>query len=823
MRTLCKLLSKKGAAWMITFALSAFGMRADVVITTLHSFQTPIAGSVPNTLVLGRDGNLYGTTARGGAGGHGTVFKFTTNGVLTTVYSFNGVDTGILPYAGLVQGSDGNFYGTTMWGGTANYGTVFKLTPEGTLTRLHSFWRGSTDMGNNGFYPATELIQGTDGNLYSVTEDGGSRGNGVVFKVSTSGLFTNLHSFIDFSTDGGIYPFSALVQGADRNYYGIAGGLGGSPYRGNIFKITADGVYTNFHSFTGGNDGAGPDRLLLGSDGNFYGTTFWGGTNNYGTIFKFTTNGVCTGLYSFTGGSDGRGPGQLMQGTDGNLYGTTQFGATNGSVFKFTADGVLTILHTFTGGVEGGYLNGLVQVPDGTLYGTTRYGGTAGNGTIFKITGQGTFISLYSFPGATNDGITPVAGLVQGIDGYFYGSTYAGGASSNGTIFKIGPNGAFTSLYSFTNSNTGTNPQATLVQGDDGWLYGTTPGGGTNNFGTVFKISTNGDFASLYSFTGGSDSMNPQAPLVKRNDGNFYGTTYGGLGAFSNTFGTVFKISPSGQLTTLHNFIGGTGITNGTNPKGGLLLGNDGNFYGTTYHGGANTNVVEGTIFSITADGLFTHVYSFTNGYIEGGYPAAGLARGSDGNLYGTTSGSGWGGRVFRVTTNGVFTIPQNIGESVLTRLCQGSDGNSYGTTYSSYSTFTGRIFKVGTNGLFTTLHYFYNNDGGGLSELTQGRDGSFYCTSQNGGAGYGAVLRITIGPVFKAVFKAITLTNSILTLTWSTDVGWTYQLQYKSDLGSGDWINLGNPVTATGSTLSATDSVANAPRRLYRVAVVPQ
>src|SRR5262249_41845380 len=149
------------------------------------------AGSAPNMLVLGKDGNLYGTTAGGGAGGHGSVFKFTTDGVLTTLYSFNGADTGIQPRAGLIQGSDGNFYGTTMWGGKYNYGTVFKLTPDGVLTSLISFWRGSTDYPNYGYYPFTELIQGSDGNLYGVTEDGGERGNGVVFKISTSGVFTN--------------------------------------------------------------------------------------------------------------------------------------------------------------------------------------------------------------------------------------------------------------------------------------------------------------------------------------------------------------------------------------------------------------------------------------------------------------------------------------------------------------------------------------------------------------------------------------------------------------------------------------------------------
>src|SRR5215475_1033496 len=173
MKTRYNLFCKKSTVWMTAFVLSGFGMRADVVITTLHSFQTPAAGSQPNTLVLGKDGNLYGTTAGGGAGGHGTVFKFTTNGVLTTLYSFNGVTDGSAPSAAPVQGSDGNLYGTTLHGGGGNAGTVYKLTPQGMLTTLHFLWHGDTDYNNDGLYPR-ELIQGSDGNLYGVTGEGGS-------------------------------------------------------------------------------------------------------------------------------------------------------------------------------------------------------------------------------------------------------------------------------------------------------------------------------------------------------------------------------------------------------------------------------------------------------------------------------------------------------------------------------------------------------------------------------------------------------------------------------------------------------------------------
>src|SRR5262249_13682192 len=158
-----------------------------------------------------------GTTRGGGTGGHGTVFRFTTNGVLTTLYSFNGANTGTTPYAAPVQGSDGNFYGTTFFGGSYNYGTAYKLTPDGVLTTLYTFWRGDTDYPNDGYCPS-EIIQGTDGNLYGLTEDGGTRGEGVAFKISTSGVYTDLHSFTH-AVDNGDFPFGALVQGADGDYY----------------------------------------------------------------------------------------------------------------------------------------------------------------------------------------------------------------------------------------------------------------------------------------------------------------------------------------------------------------------------------------------------------------------------------------------------------------------------------------------------------------------------------------------------------------------------------------------------------------------------
>jgi uncharacterized repeat protein (TIGR03803 family) len=227
--------------------------------------------------------------------------------------------------------------------------------------------------------------------------------------------------------------------------------------------------------------------------------------------------------------------------------------------------------------------NGLVQGSDGNFYGTTSTGGTGDHGMVFQLSTNGTLSTLYSFSGGA-DGGQPRAALVLGSDGNFYGTTYGGGASGNGTVFQISAKGTFTTLYSFNGGADGSNPTAGLVQGSDGNLYGTTSLGGlirgdSTGYGTIFQISTNGVHTILYTFTDGADGPNG---LVKGSDGNFYGTTtYGGAGGA----GTVFQLSTNGTLTTLYFFSGGSYL-HGRLPMGELVQGKDGNFYGTTYYAG---------------------------------------------------------------------------------------------------------------------------------------------------------------------------------------------------------------------------------------------
>jgi uncharacterized repeat protein (TIGR03803 family) len=385
----------------------------------------------------------------------------------------------------------------------------------------------------------------------------------------------------------------------------------------------------NFNSADGANPFAA--GLVQGTDGNLYGVTGGGGANDTcvggcGTVFKITPSGTLTTLYSFDGG-DGASPVGLAQGADGAFYGTTSSGGalnnecngtTCGTVFRITPSGTLTTLHSFDGTDGNEPLAGLVLGTDGNFYGTTYIGGLGGCeggcGTVFKITPGGTLTSLYSF--RKGDGYSPFTGLVQGTDGDLYGTTLYGGTSDNcrhftgcGTVFRITPGGTLMKLYTFcsqSNCMDGQFPEGELIQGADGNVYGTTTGGGANDTcmdgcGTVFKITPSGTLTTLHSFDGTDGAVPLAAGLVLGTDGNYYGTTFdGGAGDCEEGCGTVFKLTPSGTLTTLHSF--NVNGEDGSQPAAALFQGTDGYFYGTTDLGGTGNACQSGcgTIFSLS-------------------------------------------------------------------------------------------------------------------------------------------------------------------------------------------------------------------------------
>ncbi len=367
----------------------------------------------------------------------------------------------------------------------------------------------------------------------------------------------------------------------------------------------------------------------------------------------------------------------LVQGLDGKLYGVTSYPA--GTVFKITTEGHLRTTYAFCTQAncpDGAFpYSGLTLAKDGRFYGTTTIGGAYGNsntsGTIFKISATGAFTPLYSFCSQPNcaDGYSPVQTLVQAPDGNFYGTTAYGGAyaltqQDGGTVFRITGDGSFTSLYSFCalpNCSDGAVPWAGpgLYQGTNGNLYGTTQSGGASGNGTAFEITPAGKLKTLYSFCvqpACSDGAAPTAGMVQANDGNFYGTTY--LGG-ANDAGTVFKLTYDGKLSTLYSFCSEQNCGDGAYPfNGGLIQATDGKLYGTTGGGGLHRG---GTIFSITLDGAFATLYNFCSlPYCADGHSNAGIMQATDGNFYGTT----WGGELGFGT---VFSLDTGLGPFVKT------------------------------------------------------------------------------------------------------------------------------------------------------------
>jgi uncharacterized repeat protein (TIGR03803 family) len=378
-------------------------------------------------------------------------------------------------------------------------------------------------------------------------------------------------------------------------------------------------------SFSGGTtNGAAPEgNLVLGPDGSFYGTTQGGGsTNNYGTIFKMTTGGALTTLVTFKGTNGVNPLDGLTLAPDGNFYGTTEYGGTNfgtqaisgglggGTVFRVTTNGLLTTLATFA--VTNGQSPhaGLTWGPGGLFYGTTASGGPFGDGTIFSVTTSGTLMMLTNFNNA--NGNDPTAGLTLGPDGNLYGVAQSGGANSAGTLFKVTPNGILTTLYNFGATTTnGASPMTTLTLGPDGNLYGATafdsvllveifPGffiPEPQGSGTIYKVTTNGTLTTLvdFNFNNGGD---PIGSLTLGPDGNFYGTTYLGDNGNNSNMGIVYSLATNGVFTVLAQFDG----SNGAYPLTGLTLGPDNNLYGGATGGGAYGN---GTVYKLGLSPIF--------------------------------------------------------------------------------------------------------------------------------------------------------------------------------------------------------------------------
>jgi uncharacterized repeat protein (TIGR03803 family) len=356
-----------------------------------------------------------------------------------------------------------------------------------------------------------------------------------------------------FNGTNGMSPEAALVLGQDGNFYGSTQGSQIYQFPGTIFQMTPSGTLSNLvllpTTFPYNGD-FGPSGLIAGSDGSFYGSMQTSFSNNnssgFGSVFSMTPTGSYNDILFFNG-TNGSSPSGVMQASDGNFYGCTDGGGTGyGTIFGVNTGGTLTSLWSFDGTNGASPLPPLIQAPDGNLYGATLTGGTnADSGTVFKISTNGDFKSLISFG---NSFSRPEAGLTLGLDGNFYGITQMGGTNAGGgSIFRINTNGALTTLVIFNTTNAYW-PNTRLLQASDGNFYGATQYGGTNGGGgTIFSMTPEGSLNILYSFTGKGHGFGPITEIIQGSDGNLYGASIFG-GPYG--FGSIFRLSVPGANST---------------------------------------------------------------------------------------------------------------------------------------------------------------------------------------------------------------------------------------------------------------------------------
>ena len=699
----------------------------------------------------------------------------TTPVVVERLHSFGFTNlTGALPLDSVIEGIDGALYGTTRQGGVSDLGTIFRVNKDGTGYTVLLMFTPEDAVPGTGVRPSAALLEGSDGALYGTTTAGGSdTAFGSVFKIQKDGSgYTTLWRFRDTLQVALQLPhYSALMEGSDGALYGTSAG-GGSAFSGMIYRLNKNGSgFAVLRSFgLTPDDGRVPiGALLEGADGALYGITAGGGGPHFetffrGTLYKLNKDGSgYTVVHSFGQvAGDGAmslqdsslgieaGGTRLVRGSDGAIYGAARIGGClscsgvglgYGTVFKLNGDGSgYTTVMVFTNGpAEVNRPNGsLMEGSDGFLYGTSSTGGANGWGGVFKLYKNGdsyTVLQSLSLKGLGPQ--SPVFELVQGSDGKIYGTSAGGGSTNLGTVFRLNPDGRdFSMVWNFDRTGgDGWDPRA-LMEGSDGLLYGTTSQGGRADAGTLFRLHSDGSgYTILRSFgTSVWDGIHPESALLEASDGMLYGTTpNGGVNGYS---GTIFKLNRDGTGYTVLRDFGLDSHLNGEIPAGALIELSDGALYGATVSGGRPSGTV-GTVFKLNKDGSgYTVLRSFASN--TGLAPQGSLLEGSDGALYGTTH---WGaGTVFRMNKDGTgYAVLRSFGltagDAQLPNggLVEGSNGALYGTTKYGGSTNRGTVFRVNKDGTgYAIVRSFTGTDGDAAypSALVRGDGSSLYGTT---------------------------------------------------------------------------------------------
>lgn len=664
--------------------------------TFVYNFG-PIYGRL-SRLIQADNERLYGTIGNGGGQGYGAIYSINTNGTdFVLIHTFDYLTDGRHPFAELVQASDGKLYGVTSNGGPNYGGTIFSLNPDGSgFTVLKAL-----DFATEGGSLNAPLMIANNGLLYGVTYEGGPGHGGSLFSIAPNGTFTLLHSFIDSDNDPG-RPACSLVQAANGKLYGAltragAGNVGG------IFSINPDGSSFTLVRTLAQADGfeMNPTSLTLSADGRLYGIV---GSQK---IFRLNLDGsdfvVLPALPDSGYLPEGAG---LIQLADGRFYGVIR--QPSGALFSLSLQDELSLSSSFTPPVPPYRLeHDLMQASDGWLYTLADYG-EYGQSAVLRIKPDGSAFNLVrSFPGILSYG-SP-SRLIQGQDGKLYGSTPGGGSNDQGILFSLTPDGTeFSLLHEFSVSSDGGSPRSGPIQANDGRLYGITNFYDTNtNVGAIYRINPDGTgFTVLHAFQGGpTDGRYPSGPLIQATDGRLYGTTtYGG----QNNTGTIYGINLDGTEFSLVHSFAVTPYNNSYAPTG-LIQASDGKLYGTTNNEGTSKR---GTFYCVNLDGSgYTSLHSFNTARNE--RPQGALVQGDDQRFYGALIEDFRGGTIYALSFTGNYTPLHTFGTInqrityLGNNLIKAPDGQLYGTATWIEAAARCIIFAYSNRSPSASLSYF--------------------------------------------------------------------------------------------------------------------
>lgn len=594
-------------------------------------------GSNPEgSLVQGSNGNLYGMTSQGGIYSKGVLFEYNLS---TSTYSkkidFDESFSGSNPSGTLIQASNGKLYGMTAQGGNNAMGVLFEFDPVTSSYVKKIDFDGITYGAN----PHGSLIQASNGKLYGMTSNGGDYNKGVMFEFDPS--TSNFIKKIDFNgTSIGQNPHGSLVEVSNGNLYGMTF-RGGNNDEGVIFEYNlSTSSYIKKLDFDNNSNGSNPESTLIqASNGKLYGMTGLGGNNSKGVLFEYDpSTSICTKKFDFDGVTNGQFPsGSLMQASNGKLYGMVSEGGCNGVGIMFEFDPITSI---FTKKIDfSSYSNGrdprgsLLHSTNDKLYGLCSKGGGYDFGVLFEYDPINyTYTAKFNFEGT--NGKVPYGSLCQASNGKLYGMTNLGGINNMGVLFEYDiSTSTFTKKIDFMGVTNGSNPFGSLFEASNGKLYGMTFSGGSNNMGILFEYDPNTSVFTKKIDFNSTNGRNPEGSLIEANNGKLYGLTYWG-GNYG--LGVLFEYDPNtSTYVKKHNF---AGPSNGSYPLGSLIQATNGKLYGMTYWGG---NYSLGVLFEYELSTSTCSKKIDFNGTSNGGESLGSLLQASNGKLYGMTSTGG--------------------------------------------------------------------------------------------------------------------------------------------------------------------------------------